>query len=225
MNIGRGESLQISYHGPGGSQEKLRLALGRAVAATNALMRGDVRLAGGDASDWYFDARRLLLNNVGIHAVGPIIAKHLLSSEPRVTHIGGPALGALPLISAVIMAASSPIVFHGRDGEISMGGREPMSGFFMRETPKAHGPQASIEGNFPRDKNVPVAIVDDVVTTGASIMRAIEAVEERGNPIVAVMCVLNRSDKGNPHLHTIMSERGYEFTSLMRVVKDEAEAE
>ena len=66
---------------------------------------------------------------------------------------------------------------------------------------------------MPSSRNAPVAILDDVVTGGGSILQAIDAVEKRGNPITEVMCILDRNEGGRERLQA----RGYELKSMFSV--------
>ena len=197
------------------------------------ILRRNVLLAGGGVSHWYLDCRRLMLNPSAGFLIGRHIASYMLKgagnpdanglrrdpASPPIRAIGGPATGAIPLVSSV--AISSAAICMGSEEETGIDYRLalPLSGFYVRQAPKAHGASAGefIEGDFPDDPNAPVAIVDDVVTTGGSILRALDAAEARGNPIAAVMCLLDRGEGGKEALR----ERGYELVSLMSIDEEE----
>ena len=98
--------------------------------------------------------------------------------------VGGMAVGAVPIVAAVAH------VSH-------LAGR-PLPGFFVRDAKKGHGRGRQIE---------------DVVTTGGSVLAAIDAVEEAGNPIAEVMCVLDRDEGGREAL----AARGYELKPILAV--------
>lgn len=178
-----------------GFDEDARCALRELAARTGAFSRGQFRLSGGGVSDWYFDARRLLNHGQGAFVAG--LAIYDAARAAGAEAVGGPALGALPLVSATIVHAE-------------MNGVE-LTGFYVRESRKDHGAARLIEGIFPEDSSAPVAIVDDVVTSGASILAAIDAAEARGNPIAATICLLDREEGGREAL----AARGYELKTIL----------
>lgn len=110
--------------------------------------------------------------------------------------VGGPTLGADPIIGAVIT--------------ISYLEGKPVSGFIVRGGVKDHATQKLIEGNFPQDGKV--AIIDDVITTGGSLFRAIETVEVDGCRVVKVVVILDRQEGGSEELRL----RGYDFSVILR---------
>ena len=160
---------------------------------------GSFKLSSGKPSTYYFDSKLLTMDPEGGYKVGKYFFGKLRDSDAEA--VGGMALGAIPIVEAVTL------ISHMKE--------RPFPGFFVRKEAKAHGTQNLIEGNFPADPNVPVAILDDVVTGGGSIMQAIEAVEAKGNPIVSVMCILDRDEGGREFL----KKRGYDLQA-MYVVED-----
>ena len=112
--------------------------------------------------------------------------------------VGGMALGAIPIVGAVTL------ISHLED--------EPLPAFFVRKEAKSHGTEKRIEGNLPAP-GTPVAILDDVVTGGNSIMQAIQAAESNGNPIVAVMCILDRNEGGREYL----KEEGHDLQAMFTI--------
>lgn len=192
--------------------------LADAIANCGAVSRGEFRLSGGAQTDWYFDGRLLMTDPITGTLVGRHFATLLLSFGDVgrfIYAVGGPAMGALPLTMSIIGASVNALIdFDDASGKRI--DRPPLFGFWVRPDAKAHGATAGnlIEGAFPKDPNLPVAIVDDVVTTGASILRAIDAVEARGNPIEAVMCILDRGGGGAERL----KGRGYDLRPMMRAL-------
>lgn len=137
----------------------------------------------GKSDTYYFDSKQLMLDPSGEVAVGRYIAEELVLSG--VTSVGGMALGAIPIVSAVTCATNRVSSFYILGGEI-----------------------------FGRlDSNIPVAIVEDTVTTGSSTLKAIRVVERRGNSIVKVLCLLDRNEGGREAL----AEAGYELFSIMEL--------
>ena len=162
---------------------------------------GSFRLSSGKVSSYYFDSKPFTLNPEGSHLVGTYFFERLISSDAQA--VGGMALGAIPIVQAVTL------ISHLKN--------HPIPGFYVRDEAKTHGTQKLIEGNLPEDDSIPVAIIDDVVTEGGSILKAITAVEAHGNPISDVMCVLDRDEGGRENLRS----RGYELQAMFTVSSDE----
>lgn len=171
---------------------------------TGALLYGDFTLSSGKQSSYYFDSKPLTLDPDGEFEVGRYFLEKLLNTDAKA--VGGMALGAIPIVSAVTLLSR----IHNKTHHTRL-----LPSFYVRKEAKEHGTQNLIEGNIPSDVNAPVAIVDDVVTGGNSILKAIEAVEDKGNPIVAVMCILDRDEGGREMLEA----RNYDLIS-MYTVKD-----
>ena len=171
-----------------------------------ALLYGNFTLSSGKSSSYYFDSKPLTLNPEGAHIVGTYIFDKLRQSDVRA--VGGMALGAVPIVEAVTL--------------ISYINNHPLPGFFVRKNAKEHGTARIIEGNLPKDKSHPVAIIDDVVTGGKTILQAIEAVKAEGNPITEVMCILDRGEGGRE----VLKQRGYDLKAMfITVSKQEGEVE
>lgn len=164
---------------------------------TGSLLYGDYILASGKSSPYYFDSKLLTLDPEGAKVVGEYFFNKI--ADTGVAAVGGMALGAIPIVNAV--ALISHLKGHN------------LPGFYVRKEPKAHGTQNLIEGKFPKAPNAPVAILDDVVTGGGSILQAIKAVEDCRNPITEVMCILDRSEGGKD----MLLEHGYELKSMFSV--------
>ena len=154
---------------------------------------GDFTLSSGMRSAYYFDGRLTTLWPEGAYLVGKQI--YDLLQDLKVDAVGGPTLGADPIVAAVAL------VSH-QEGK-------PVPAFIVRKEPKKHGTQRYIEGHLPAGGTV--AIVDDVITTGNSIFQAIEAVEAEGCRVVKVAVLLDRNQGGTEELR----RRGYDFTALL----------
>ena len=172
-------------------------AMVKMLSDTGALLYGEFTLVSGKTSSYYFDSKLLTMDPVGARAVGGYFVNKLRFADAQA--VGGMAVGAIPLVSAVTAIGSAE--GYG------------LPSFYVRKEPKSHGTQNLIEGKFPDDPNAPVAIMDDVVTAGGSILQAIDAVETRGNPITEVMCILDRNEGGRERLQ----ERGYELKAMFSV--------
>ena len=137
----------------------------------HALQVGEVTLTSGARAQYYVDVKRAILRPAGFAAAGALLAAQVC--EWGGTAVGGMTMGADPLACAALAAGA---------GE---------KAFIVRKQAKAHGLQRRIEGPSltPEDRCV---VVEDVVTTGASTLAAIDALHEAGHTICGVVCVLDR---------------------------------
>src|SRR5436309_8896428 len=150
------------------SQELLRLL------AAKAFRLGDFKLSSGASSDYYVDCRTTTLDALGSRLTGEVFLDEIRARGWRPQAIGGLTMGADPIVVAVAVIS----------GEVS--------GFLIRKAEKEHGTGQRIEGF--REKGARVVIVDDVCTTGASTVQAIEAARDFGFEIVGVMCLVERQE-------------------------------
>jgi orotate phosphoribosyltransferase len=141
--------------------------------------RRKVVLASGRESDFYLDLRQTLMRPRGVDLAGRLMLEKLKHGPP-VDAVGGMAVGAVPLVSAVLAAAA-------RD-EASSG----LLGFFVRKQAKKHGLGRRIEGCF-RDGQT-VALLEDTTTTGGSTLDAVDAVVEEGGKVTRVLCLVDRGE-------------------------------
>ncbi|MEZ4332348.1 MAG: orotate phosphoribosyltransferase [Myxococcota bacterium] len=141
--------------------------------------RRAVTLSSGRKSDFYLDLRQTLMRPRGVALAGRLILDRLLEG-PAVEAVGGMAVGAVPLVSAVLAAAA----------------REPrcerLLGFFVRKEKKAHGLGRQIEGGFVPGQTV--ALVEDTTTTGGSTLDALSIVEAEGGKVARVLCLVDRGE-------------------------------
>ncbi len=139
----------------------------------HALVVGEVTLTSGETATYYVDAKRAILRQPGFGAVGELIAG--IAQQLGAAAVGGMTMGADPVASA---ALSAP-------------GGEQLLAFFVRKERKQHGLQRWVEGPL-LEPGTPVLVVEDVVTTGGSTVRAIERCREEGLEIVGTAAVLDR---------------------------------
>jgi orotate phosphoribosyltransferase len=139
----------------------------------HALVLGEVTLSSGQKAQYYVDAKRAILRPPAFRAVGALIAAE--ARDCGATAVGGMTMGADPLASAAIGA-------EGGDGLIA---------FFVRKEKKQHGLQRWIEGPA-LEPGTRCLVVEDVVTTGGSTVRAIERILEEGHEIAGVVSVVDR---------------------------------
>lgn len=140
---------------------------------------GEFKLSSGGTSDYYIDCRTTTLDAKGSRLTGEVFFEEILQRGWKAQAIGGLTMGADPIVAAVAVVS----------GELN--------GFLVRKAEKQHGTGQRIEGY--REKGARVVIVDDVCTTGASTVQAIEAAREFGFEIVGAMCLVEREEaKGRP---------------------------
>jgi orotate phosphoribosyltransferase len=139
----------------------------------HALVIGEVTLSSGQTAQYYVDAKRALLRPLAFRAVGELIAAE--ATERGATAVGGMTMGADPLATAAIGAE----------------GGEGLVAFFVRKEKKQHGLQRWIEGPV-LDPRTRCLVVEDVVTTGGSTVRAIERILEEGHEVAGVVSVVDR---------------------------------
>jgi orotate phosphoribosyltransferase len=146
--------------------------------------KGEVTLASGKKSDFYVDGRLVTLSAEGSRLIGEEVLD--LIQELGVTAVAGPTTGACPMVSAAgVLAAQSGV---------------PLKLAYVRAAPKGHGMQKSIEGPALGAGDT-VLMVDDVMTSGGSMVRAIERLqEETGAKVVCAFCLVDRQAGGQEAL-------------------------
>jgi orotate phosphoribosyltransferase len=141
--------------------------------------RRPVELTSGKQSDFYLDLRQTLMRPLGQKLAGELLLGQLMLGS-WVDSVGGMAVGAVPLVSAVLSAAA-----HHDPGT-------KLLGFFVRKEPKAHGLGQQIEGGFAPGQTV--ALLEDTCTTGGSTLQALEIVEKAGGRVARVLCLVDRDE-------------------------------
>ena len=166
-----------------------------AILKERSVKFGEFTLASGKKSDFYVDARLTTLHPKGSHLIAQLILEKL---SPEVQAIGGPVTGADPITGAVTMLA-------GQQGK-------SIYGFMVRKQPKGYGGKQWIEGlaNLPR--NAKVCIIEDTVTTGGSLLKAVEKLEEAGLQVVQCIAVVDREEGAMEKI----TNSGYPFLALVR---------
>jgi orotate phosphoribosyltransferase len=142
--------------------------------------RREVTLASGKKSNFYLDLRTTLMRPLGQRLAGELLLARLMAGGAWVDAVGGMAVGAVPLVSAVLSAAAH------HDAQT------PLLGFFVRKEPKKHGKGQQIEGAFR--SGMSVALVEDTTTTGGSTLEALEIVQAAGGKVARVLCLVDRGE-------------------------------
>ena len=152
--------------------------------AQSSFRLGHFKLSSGGTSDYYIDCRITTLHAEGGRLTGQAILELLETHKIAAEAVGGLTLGADPIVSNVATASALRAISHP--------GAPLLHGFLVRKAEKAHGAGRRIEG-FCRH-GARVVIVDDVCTTGASTIAAIEAAREAGMKVAAVVCIVEREE-------------------------------
>ncbi len=155
---------------------------------------GPFELSSGHESPYYLDAKL-----TGLDPEGITLAVEALVAETRdlvFDAIGGLEFGAAPIIGAFVF----------RSQEIG----KPVAGFVVRKERKAHGTRKRIEGPLPEEPSR-VVIVDDVVTSGASILRAIDAIQQKNHSVVRALSIVDREEGAVERLR----DQGIEYRPLV----------
>jgi len=174
-------------------EEKRRLLQ---LLATQSVERRPVVLASGRQSDFYVDCKRTVLTAEGHWLTGRLLFALTKQLDTQAVGIGGMTLGADPLASAVSL--------------MSHLAQQPLHAFYVRKEPKGHGTNRWLEGLFGVPEGARLAMVEDVITTGGSTLKAIERVEEAGYVVQAVAALVDRQEGGREALEA----RGYRLGAL-----------
>ena len=157
---------------------------------------GDFTLTSGKKSDYYFDCKQTALHAEGGYLIGRLFFEMLKDYD--VDGVGGMTLGADPLISGVTVVS----YLEGR----------PLPGFIIRKKSKGHGTDQYLEGLANFSKGDKVVLLEDVCTTGGTLITAAERVRDAGLEIVGVLAVLDREEGGREKLKSAGLELNSIFT-------------
>jgi orotate phosphoribosyltransferase len=163
---------------------------------------GEFKLSSGGTSDYYIDCRTTTLDAKGSRLTGEVFIEEIRKRGWKPQAIGGLTMGADPIVAAVAVVS----------GELN--------GFLVRKAEKQHGTGQRIEGFG--EKGARVVIVDDVCTTGASTVQAIEAAREFGFQVVGVVCLVEREEaKGRPRVEKAAAPAAFVSIFTARDVRAE----
>lgn len=180
----------------------------RALMQRHCVRFGDFTLSSGRKSKYYYNGKKITLRPSALRLVGAALVDVVLASGADA--VGGPELGAVPIATAVGLAALG----RGRDLPV----------FVVRKEQKEHGARDLVVEPYANEAGDPsgegplvtegtrLAIVEDAVTTGGSVQKAIDAVEELGARIVLIAVLVERHEGGGDGLRS----RGYDVLSVFR---------
>ncbi len=158
----------------------------KAILLEKSVRTGTFTLASGKESDLYIDCRVTTLDPVGANLVGEIgwaaVRERIRSEGLAIDAIGGMTMGADPISLAIGMTSA----------RLHPG--EALQVFTVRKEPKGHGRGKQIEGNFKEGDTI--IVVDDVITTGGSTLKAIDAIEAAGGKVAFALVLVDREEGG-----------------------------
>jgi orotate phosphoribosyltransferase len=139
-----------------------------------AVTFGNFTLASGKTSHYYIDSKKVLFYSEAVALLGDLLVD--ATRDLDLQAIGGLEVGAIPMATAAVLS------YHRAGRSIE--------GFFVRKQAKGHGSQSRVEGQVKAGDRV--AVIDDVLTTGGSVLQAIEEIEKLGACVVRVVCIVDR---------------------------------
>ncbi len=163
----------------------------------DALQLGEFKLSSGRTSHYYVDGRRVTLSAEGAWLVGSGVLA-MIEADPSIEAVGGLTIGADPIVGGTLAVAGAGV-------------RPSLRGFLVRKEAKEHGTGRLIEG--PLEPGMSVVLVDDVATTGGSMLKAADAVQALGCSVVRVIAMLDRLEGAGEAL----TQHGLSFQSLLTI--------
>jgi len=168
------------------------------IIARRSFGRGEITLASGRKSDFYFNLKPTMLDPEGAALLAELTYDAL--KDDKLDYVGGLEMGAVPLAGAI--------------AQLSWLKNHPVGAFFVRKKPKEHGARLAVEGLAKGEtlQGKRIVIVEDVTTTGGSALKAVEAVRDAGGEIVLVLTMVDREEGATE----VFAEAGLEFRSLYK---------
>ncbi len=158
--------------------------------------KGNFTLTSGKNSDFYVDGKQTTLSAEGAYLCGQLILELIQKEEIPIQAVGGMTLGADPLVTAVSV--------------VSYLEKSPIPAFIVRKEAKGHGTGNYIEGLGNMEPGCRVALVEDVVTTGGTLLQVIERVEQQGFKVGLVVTIVERQEGGVE----VLAKAGYRLESI-----------
>ncbi len=158
--------------------------------------KGTFTLTSGKTSDFYIDGKQTTLSAEGAYLCGKLLLELINKTGVQIDAIGGMTLGADPLVTAASV--------------VSFLEKQPIPAFIVRKEAKGHGTGNYIEGLKNMPEGCTVALVEDVVTTGGTLLKVIERVESQGFKVGLVATVVERQEGGVE----VLQKAGYRLESI-----------
>ena len=152
----------------------------------------DVVLSSGETSPYYYDLKSVVLTPIGADLIGKLLLEEVLKFDD-VKSVGGLEVGATLLAPLITLKSSE---------------RRLLDAFFVRKLPKKHGLEKEVEGNL-KD---PVVVVDDVITSGKSVLQTIEKIKQNNKKVNGIVCIIDREEGAKE----LFKDKGIPFVSLFR---------
>ena len=149
-------------------------------------------LSSGKESPYYLDCRRITLYSLTFDLIGALFWQKI--KYLRVDGVAGMSIGADPIVCSILAKSAEEKV--------------SLEGLLVRKEPKKYGTQRQIEGNVR--KGMDIVVVEDVVTTGGSVLKAAEVLEKEGFEIIKILALIDREEGGRENIET----KGYDFEAL-----------
>jgi orotate phosphoribosyltransferase len=158
-----------------------------ALLRERSITHGNFVLSSGARSTYYIDARKTTMSAEGQQLIGPLALAAIRNAGWSPGAVGGLTMGADPVAYAIARASADipPLV----------------QAFSVRKTAKEHGTRQRIEGNFSKD--LPVVVIEDVITSGSSALEAIRVVEAEGGKVLGVLAVVDREQGGREAIEAL----------------------
>ncbi|MBN1164153.1 MAG: orotate phosphoribosyltransferase [Candidatus Krumholzibacteriota bacterium] len=165
------------------------------ILVERSILKGDFTLVSGKKSTYYINGKMTTLHSRGLYLAASLLLDKL--REVKYDAFAGPVIGADPVIGALLALAAE----RGMEKE----------GLLIRKEAKGHGTQKKVEGNLRA--GMKVIILEDVVTTGGSLLQAADAIVEGGGEIAGIHVLVDREEGAAENIR----RAGYEFSALFQV--------
>ncbi|MGH7091722.1 MAG: orotate phosphoribosyltransferase [Stellaceae bacterium] len=152
-----------------------------AIIREKSFLRGEFKLVSGAVSNYYLDLKPTMFDAEGASLLAELVYDRL--KDKRIGAIGGLELGAVPIVVGVVARSWS---------------ERPIAGFVVRKEKKGHGTDNRIDGNFSAAAEV--ALMEDVTTTGGSVMQAVRAVRAQGGTVRTILTIVDREEGARANL-------------------------
>ncbi len=163
----------------------------RMIFEENAIRFGHFVLTSGKESSYYIDIKKLITNPKALKLIAELMQRKAEALKIEFDRVAGPELGAVPIATALALKTEKPLLI-------------------VRKKKKEHGTGKQIEGEIREGDRV--LLVEDVTTTGGSVLRAAEILEEKGAKITAISVVVDREEGAGERIR-----RKYRFIPLVTV--------